>query len=309
MKKLYLITAFFISLTFFISCNNQTTEDRVVIDLTNDFAYPVEEVVVELPDWPPNDQIKDKYPLLDKWQIEINSYLTEKRFFTRKDSFIIRTYKNQPVSILASPITILSNNSKCQFFYPAGTLYPYEWDNSCLKLCFELGFSVNLMKCLFLSPVLVGINPEEINNFLKTFNWKKFNSIIQEKIQNSILDFSQDSNSAIFYNPWQIDKKTLLENLSSSKFTQSLIKQKNVENLPLENLELPSLNSIFSPFIPENQILYQYQLFALKKEEDQILMLDNEFADIVNTSSVKKVSHHLIYMPIFIDDYENTEFY
>ncbi|MCR4742903.1 MAG: hypothetical protein K5866_08570 [Treponema sp.] len=311
MKKLNLIAAFFISLIIFTSCQNVTKgqDNNLIIDLTNDFAYQTEEVVVELPGWPPEDNLQEKYPALDKWLIEINSKLLSKKFYTCRESFILRTYKNQPVSILAKPLTILSNNSTCQFFYPAGTLYPYEWKDSAIKLKWELGFSADLMKSLFLSPLLLGISPEELNYYLMTFNWKKFNSIIQEKIQNSIFEFSEDFKSATFYNPWQSDQKKLLENLSSSKFSQNLLKTKNVVNLPLDNIGLPPCQSIFSPFIPENQILGHYGIFALKKEEDQILMLDNEFADIINSPSIKKVSHHLIYMPIFIDDYENTDFF
>lgn len=303
----------------FLSCQNNSAEldksnelaEEIVIYATNkQESSSTETFRIELPDWPPEDNFNEFYPSLKKWIITIRTQNFSYKFSTSKNHFFLKVAKNITTSICAYPITNLKNSKPCAYFFPAGGIYPYFWEHSensqfgNLKLSWESGFASEIIQNLYNSNVETGVTEKHINDFMQSFNWKKFQETINKRISSGIDTFENPQITSKFYNPWQIERQSLLENLSCAAFNTNLLNTKNILQVETKVLKLPENTQILCPFVPENQILAKYNSISFVKNQQSILLCDNEYGALISCSSAKKVLHQIIYMPIFIDDYE-----
>lgn len=259
------------------------------------FEEKQEEITFYLPDFP---SILNEFSDLEFafWQIQYQN--SEGKFYekTYDNKIIIKTNKNEPLSVLAFPIIILPDKTFSQFFKPCGTIYPYDYDDFSQTLTWENGFCANLINMLFDSSAESNLSTSQINDFLKTFNWKKMmQSISKTTSQNYEEILSSSSNK--FYNPWQIDISKLLENLSTKKFTSSLLKTTSLYSFSKEDFNFSENDIILSSYVPENIILKEKTIFILKKDFPSLFLFNNFYGTLITASSSKKISVQWTYMP------------
>ena len=277
----------------FLSCQNSLISEE-------------EKVEFILPVW------EELLPKLSRWKISAASADFEKDFFLDggEKAFLFTVNRNEPFCLTAGPLTLLSDGSEVNFFKPAGALYPYfaEGDASSLHcvLTWEAGFTAEAMQKIISSKKETGLSSDAVKTFLMQFNWKKLQEKINQNIAASILSFESDSKTK-FYNPWQLDSFTLLDNLSFAIFDSKYLNNSYIFTVELELLRIPQDKTLLSSFLPENQILQKYRYLTLKKKTPQIYMMDNTYALTLSASSAKKVSADLTYMPILIEDYEHSD--
>lgn len=289
----------------------------------NEFFSDDEKIDFTLPSWPSD------YPPLSRWQITLLAADFEKEFYLPAEAknFSLELKRNEPVCLTASPLTLLSDrqavssgnsaNSRPEtnFFKPAGSIYPYSAGgnvysgNAECPLTWEEGFTAAVMQKIIRSSRKDGNSSQKIKSFLMEFNWKKMNEKIQKNISDSIMSFENpdEKSKAKFYNPWQIDSSTLLDNLSFAVFESKYLNTIYIFTISKESAKIPAEAQIFSSFIPENQILQKYGFLTLKKKTPQSYLLDNTYAISLIATSAKNVSAALTYMPILIEDYEHPE--
>lgn len=259
------------------------------------FEEKQEEITFYLPDF---SSILNEFSDLEFafWQIQYQN--SEGKFYekTYDNKIIIKTNKNEPLSVLAFPIIILPDKTFSQFFKPCGTIYPYDYDDFSQTLTWENGFCANLINMLFDSSAESNLSTSQINDFLKTFNWKKMmQSISKTTSQNYEEILSSSSNK--FYNPWQIDISKLLENLSTKKFTSSLLKTTSLYSFSKEDFNFSENDIILSSYVPENIILKEKTIFTLKKDFPSLFLFNNFYGTLITASSSKKISVQWTYMP------------
>lgn len=312
---------FYLTLALFFSCSN----------IANDSEF--ETITFTLPDFSEDlysdgnvksttDSIFN--PQLNRWLVEIYSQEIRKKFYTVDSSVTVKVHKNEPLCILATPITSfyssptpsqpesensqeLENSAQTDssaikketiFFKPAGALYPY----TSTKLSWSAGFSANLMKKLWNSQQVSDLEPKQINDFISGFNWKKLQTSIDDKIQQSL---EEKSTSKYFYNPWLLDEQNLLENLSFGIFKTSYLTLKSVYSINTSTLNagLQDYSTDFlSSFVPENQNFQKKGLLSVKKNTSIPILSNNQYLTIVNYSSEKNISVSRIWMPIYKEE-------
>lgn len=259
------------------------------------FEEKQEEITFFLPDF---SSILNEFSDLEFafWQIQYQN--SEGKFHekTCDNKIIIKTNKNEPLSVLAFPIIVLPDKTFSQFFKPCGTIYPYDYDDFSQNLTWENGFCANLINMLFDSSAESNLSTSQINDFIKTFNWKKLmQSISKTTSQNHEEILSSSSNK--FYNPWQIDIQKLLENLSTKKFTSSLLKTNSIYNFSKEDFNFSENDIILSSYVPENIILKEKSIFTLKKDFPSLFLFNNFYGILITASSSKNISVQWTYMP------------
>lgn len=233
------------------------------------------------------------------WQIKIQN--SEETFFyeMNENKITIKTKKNEPLSVLAFPITKLSDENLCQFFKPCGTIYPYDfnYNDSSQTLTWENGFCATIINQLFESQKESNFSSSQINEFIRSFNWQKMMQTILEKIaENSQeIEMSQSQN---FFNPWQIDISNLLENLSTKNFSSSLLKTSNIYTFLKEDLRFSHNDTILSSYVPENAFINEYSILNFKKNNPTLFLYNNFYGTLITATSAKKTSVQWIYMPI-----------
>ena len=336
MKKYYLHAIFFI-FSFF---------GMILATSCNSDSFFNEEITIELPPWngeceeqcsdlranqtsnrqcsvPRASQTSDRQcsvlrasevsspalPQLSRWLIQIQSGEILETFFTTEDRFCISVPKNQPLSITATPLTKIKSddgNLETCFFYPAGAIYPYDFENKSQKieLTWQKGCTASLMQNILQGRLESEISGEKINDFLKSFNWKKLQETLSQKIESNLENLNSDAENTKFYNPWQIDFQNLLENLCNGKFSSSYLEAKNVIRLSIdseffENAGLPQCAKLWSPYIPENFVMRKFNQISVQKNITKILNYENSYAVQITISQSKKMSVALTYMPIF----------
>jgi len=253
---------------------------------------PTEEVTFILPQWPPQSELKIQYPVLSKWLVQVEGPDISQEFFTDETKLEITLPKNIPCSITAAPIT-----NTTSFFYPAGTIYPYEITTELeQKLTWENGYVATLMQSIYKSPIETGITSEHIQNFQKSFNWKKCQDYIQKQI---------NSEGEKFYNPWQINTQALLENLCYASFSTTYLTPKNIYTVSLDTAGLLQCKSVLSRYIPENQNIIENKVLTLQKNKMELFMCEEKYCAQITCSSSKKVSVAYTYLPILYLSYEN----
>ena len=273
----------------------------------SDLESDEEKIEVILPSWDYLTNSAAPYPPLSRWKIKVSTAQKVSSFYlpAQSSSFTITPKVNSPLSITACPITLLSDGSETQFFKPAGAVYPHslEVNDDCSSLCLTLfweeGFTADIIEKLIEGKNLSGTSASEMEKFLMEFNWKKF----QQKIISNGEKSSEDSK---FYNPWQIDTSTLLDNLSFATFDSNYQKTKYIYSVNLESINLPQ-SKILSSYIPENDIIEKLGLIFLKKKTPQTFLIDNTYGARLTATSSKKVSADYTYMPIYIEDYAHSE--
>lgn len=285
---------------------------QIIFTGCNTFFYSSteKEITVKLPVWPPNDQFSDFYPELSRWKITIASSEKTAVFYTDTDNLTFTVEKNQPFCILAQPLTFLDQtiypqNSESNYFCPAGFLYPYmenSQNNTANQLTWEQGFLASQMIKIISAKNETGISDEHTKSFLSSFNWKKAQETIENKIATSQQTNENEQKKEAVYNPWLLDCYKLLDNLCYGNFKSSYLNITGTFTYELKKLFSSEELLVLSPFIPENKTLSQNPQILLKKNCDNFLSNGKNLGAVINCYSAKKVSLVYIYMPIFNED-------
>ena len=272
-----------------------------------------EEVEISLPVWPPEDSFSAEYPALSRWVIIISGADFQDSFSTQNTTVKVHVKKNSPFSVLAHPITLLENGKECNFFKPAGFLYPWSLENSNCAT-WEQGFLADIMHCLFLNGKDNYIPSGDIAWLTSTFNWKKAQETIEKKIAESqIITDSEESDASDrsgeaekkFYNPWLIPIAPILENISVSQFKSSLLNLTGCYAVSTSISPLFSADSrpqTFSSFIPENRTLPYTNQFTVRKGNPLLVSSAKNYGIIITYESTKKISLEVVILPIFIKE-------
>ena len=275
------------------------------------FSSEEEKIDFILPVW------EEAYLELSRWKICARSADYETDFYlpAKSRGFSFTAKRNLPFCVTAAPLTLLSDGTETSFFKPAGAVYPYSaggdfysGTSECL-LTWEAGFTASTMQKIINSKKQSGISSQAVNAFLMEFNWKKMQEKISQNIFDSISSFENQAGETKpkFYNPWQIDSFTLLDNLTFAVFESRYLNTNYIFSVTKETAQVPAGSQCLSSFIPENQIVQKYGALALKKKTPQAWLLDNTYALTLTATSAKNVSAGLTYMPILIEDYEHPE--
>ena len=248
-----------------------------------------EEITVQLPQWPPQAPDSASYPALSRWKISVTTADSHYSFFTRETRLKLCVSKNRPLCITAQPLTIMADDKECAFFKPAGFIYP--WNNGCSEASWEQGFLSDVMTKLFKDSKENCIAPEETEYLAASFNWKKAQKVIDEKIS--------DEASSVFYNPWLINYEAFLQNLSVSQLKQSLLNITGTVSLTLPTV--PE-STVFSSFIPENAKKQPDNRFSIRKNQPSLFYYGNDRGVLILYKSEKNISLEPVYMPIYIEE-------
>ena len=270
-----------------------------------------------LPKWPPEYGDKTLYPELLAWQITTNEVRNQ---LVKPDVQEIKVSipKNKPFYLMAQPVTKVAQTqlqqpqsqtqaqSQCTFFHCAGGIYPYCYErsgkNGTVKVSWEQGFSAYLMDSMFLSAnsfygssdskSVNDSEKSEYENYLASFNWKKFSETIQAK---TTIDPNAEAQKA-FYNPWHTDLPAIKQGIAYKNFSATLLNQKNCFSVVLENY--CTNKGVLSSYIPENEIIHNFSRFSLKKNEENYYSVNNQYQMIIRGSSAKNLSIEYIFLPI-----------
>lgn len=245
---------------------------------------PAEEsLTITLPVWPPEASLSSSYPPLSRWHIIIASGEEEQSFYTTSGQVSVSSKKNRPFCILAWPLTLLDNRKECSYFLPAGYLYT----QTSKEADWNQGFLAYIMKTLFSEGLSQSLSPVDVEYLISTFNWKKAQETIDNKISQS---------DKLFYNPWLISKAQLLEGISSQAFNSSLLNASGSTAL-----EAPAPH-LLSSFIPENSFAASKNQFTALKNTPLLIGDGHKYGIYVTYKSAKNISLEFIYLPIYIED-------
>ncbi len=257
-----------------------------------------ESLEITLPTWPPEDSLSACYPALSRWKIKVSDALSSHDFFTCENQITITVKKNRPLSITALPITLLEDGRECSYFMPAGFIYP---NSSERKAGWEEGFLAHIMEQLFTQGRAEAMASVDIEYLIASFNWKKALQTIDTKLQ---------SDKNLFYNPWLLDKRTLLDGIASGSFKATYLTLKGSTSLEeaqiLEKCTSGSASELqirlLSSFIPENLHLEEKKQFTVIKNTPILIADAKRHGLFITVNSSKKISFELIFMPIYIGD-------
>ena len=247
-----------------------------------------DEVRFILPKWPPEYGDESLYPELTGWLITTNDVRNQ---LVKPDVKEIEfsVCRNSPFYVMAQPVT-QSSLGECTFFHCAGGLYPYCYEGY-VCLTWEQGFSAYIMdSMLFTENSLYAKELRE--EYIASFNWKKFSETIQAKTENA----AAGNPPKAFYNPWQANISAVKQGIAYRNFSVGLLNQVNCFSATLEN------NKALSSYIPENQIIYNYSQFSLKKNEENYFSVNNQYQMIIRGSSAKNLSTEYVFLPIIIEE-------
>lgn len=233
-------------------------------------------------------------PTLLYWEVQITTPFCT-HTFTTSEQFNFTMQKNQPCSVLATPVTALKNGSPTAFYKPAGTIYPYTFlpaDNT-QKLTWEEGFCASVMNKLILNGTQNRIKPEQINSYLLSYNWAKMIETVFSKTEESFLEI-QTNPLKPFYNPWLIDETRLMENLANLSFSSTYLDTSYLFTANSQSFP----DQAESSYVPQNLVYKQNGYLTLRKNQQELLLCGNEYGACVCGSSAKNMSLQLIYMPI-----------
>ena len=291
----------------------------LLLSCKNDGALPEEnDVHFILPAWPPEYSEQSLYPELLAWQITTNEVRNQ---LVNPDvqEMEVSVPKNKPFYFIAQPITKVAQTqsqpqsqtqaqSQCTFFHCAGGIYPYCYERSgktgVVTVSWEQGFSAYLMDSMFLSAnsfygssdskSVNDSEKSEYENYLASFNWKKFSETIQAK---TTIDHNAEAQKA-FYNPWHTDLSAIKQGIAYKNFSATLLNQKNCFSVVLEVEDYGANKDALSPYIPENEIIHNFSQFSLKKDEANYFSVNNQYQMIIRGSSAKNLSIEYIFLPI-----------
>lgn len=250
-----------------------------------------EKLIVQLPQWPPCDAYKKCYPELSRWLIKTSC---GDSFFTLDASLTFYIPKNMPFAVTAQPLTkvTIQPEEECSFFKPAGLVYPSRKQ----YITWEDGFLADIMLRLTYSKKESGITDEHIQDFLSSFNWKKAQDYINNKLTKALENTDLDNQK--FYNPWLCDCTSLLTCLSFGEFNTNLLANSDSFFLNTESLPSPALSS----FVLENAFIAVKQSLLIHKDCPTLFYTKEDCGIIVEGSSPKNLSVRHTFMPIFLKD-------
>lgn len=206
MKKIYfLFMAAACASVFFDSCGTAS----------EDF----DEVSFYFPQYEAADFADGDFPSLTGWNV-ISVCGDERIHKTvpaqeKAVSFVLE--KNSPCAVLAFPV-ILCADREIEFFKPAGCIYPEQ-----RSLSFLHGFSASVLDEFYSHAVLSGTSPEKAVSYARRFNWKKFISVIEQK--------NNFPSPELLYNPWLLEKSSVLEGIAAGSFIATYLVMKNVRSV------------------------------------------------------------------------------
>lgn len=243
-----------------------------------------------LPQWPPSDS--SEYPQLSRWCIEYSGTENQK-FYVDKDqkSFTVKKDKALISSITAIPITFDSDGNEVSFFKPCGIVINGRKNN----LTWETGFSAKVCGLC----INGSLNRNLALDFISRFNWERFDSIINQKIQHGIESFENQSQGS-FYNPWQLNLSEIAAYICNGKFSAACL------NIPLSkiiNSKLETTGSfqkdLLSSFIVENQICREYGSFCLNKDVINLFSMYNKTGVVIKFTNSENIWAEIIKLPIY----------
>lgn len=241
-----------------------------------------------LPKWPPEYGDESLYPELTGWLITTNDVRNQPVTpDVKKIEFSV--CRNSSFYVMAQPVT-QSSQGECTFFHCAGGLYPYCYEGY-VNLTWEQGFSAYIMDSMLFTENSL-YQKEQREEYIASFNWKKFSETIQAKTENA----AAGNPPKAFYNPWQANISTVKQGIAYRNFSAGLLNQVNCFSATLEN------NKALSSYIPENQIIYNYSQFSLKKNEENYFSVNNQYQMIIRGSSAKNLSTEYVFLPIIIEE-------
>lgn len=248
---------------------------------------------------PPGLISSPTYPPLSRWKIIVSTVQDSQTFYTT-DSYLEWTFqKNQPASVTIQPITLLEDGSESEYFYPAGFVYPsdtptaIEIENGQVQATWDQGFLSEILRRAISSKNETGVSDSRLADFLSSFNWQKAKKTINEKIEKSL-----ENETEACFNPWQIDSSRLLDNLCYGNFKISYLNVTDCQTYLLSELFDDDFLPL-SPFIPENQLLYEKGKIKIKKNTAVLIGDGHKNAFIFYCKSAKNISRDFIYMPIY----------
>ena len=255
-----------------------------------------EELTITLPQWPPEDDLKEEYPKLSRWQLTVTCSDYQDSFFSTEEQIKICVKKNRPLCLTASPITLLSDGNENSYFMPAGFIYPARGHSKSDTASWEEGFLAHIMKQLFTEGYNEGLSSIEIESLISSFNWKKAQETIDKKIT---------SENQIFYNPWLLAQRPFLEGIANHSFKSTLLNLTGSSVLDLQTLTDASGSDslqLLSSFIPENKQLQEKKEFTVMKNTPILIADAKKYGLFINYKSSKNISLELILLPIYIED-------
>lgn len=259
-------------------------------------APETETIQITLPQWPPEDSLKHLYPELKCWKITIGTPEEITVFYTT-DSTVYYNFKiNQPACITAAPITLMENGNSCNYFKPAGFLYPYApVTKSQATADWNQGFLAHTMIKILESKKETGVSEQRMEVFLSTFNWKK----AQETIENKI---GKTEGGRACYNPWLIDSTRLLENLCYGNFKATYLNLTGCYEFSRDAILQENQLILLSSFVSENQNFNDTGKIYLKKDSVNFLCDGKQFGVIIHCKSAKNISREFVYLPIYSEE-------
>ena len=253
-------------------------------------------VTISLPDWPPQRQSDEtnqpvSYPPLSRWKITLAKNDETIVFHTAGDTQLeVSIQKNCPFSIQAAPVTLMEDGQECLYFHPAGFIYPFSSEN---KADWKEGYTAFIMEGLYRNCKFNGLTDSQAARYVSTFNWGKFNSLIQEKLDQSCLEDKK------FYNPWLCDSTKIIKNLSDESFRSSLLTPSGCYQFSVKKLYETTELSLLSPFIPENSFISIKGQITIKKDYPMLLSDAKKSAVFISYISAKNIHIEYIYIPIY----------
>lgn len=269
-----------------------------------------------LPEWPPAFGNKDLYPDVVKWIVRLEGKNKNEiceidgKFGCINPCLTLNLQKNEILSVTATPVTEFGENL-VEFFKCAGSIYPinnevtttYSVKN---QLLWENGFAAYIMQRFVLSGRENGYSEEQIEEFLKEFNWKKFQQVLNKKTEDSFVLFSEleseevtTTSNVIFYNPWLCDLEKVLDQIAFGNFTATAVNMKSVFSA-----QSTEFKDFMSSYVPENEIISNYGCLCLKSKERNLFSVYNSYGVLFEGTSAKKLSIEPVFLPIYIEEYE-----
>lgn len=190
---------------FFVSCGTAS----------EDF----DEVSFYFPQYEASDFAGGDFPCLTGWNVV--SVCGDERIHKtvpaqeKAVSFILE--RNAPCAVLAFPL-ILCAGKETEFFKPAGCIYPEQ-----RSLSFLHGFSASVLDEFYSHSILFGTPPDKAISYARRFNWKKFISVIEQK--------NNFPSPELLYNPWLLEKSSVLEGIAAGSFSATYLVMKNVRSV------------------------------------------------------------------------------
>ncbi len=124
--------------------------------------------------------------------------------------------------VQSDTLSFSGSQALSDFFYPAGTVYPYG-----TGLSWEGGFASSVLSDFYRNAKETGNAADTMKNYAGSFNWKKFLGELEKR-----------SELSDEYNPWFLDKQQILTSIEEGSFSASLLKVKGTKSISVEEILL-----------------------------------------------------------------------